>query len=335
MNYHLPASFITRPIVMEDCPSLVELYNTYSRYWTGLDMDSVSELESAYRADGFNLAEDAHLVLTNEGKMVAYAEVWAITKPYVIQYIWACVHPEFTHQGLGSYLLRWIEQRARINISRAPVDARVVIRHSLFHENQPAHHLLANNGYSPVRTFYHMAIAMPAQPEKPLLPGAITIRHIEAGEERAALAVVQESFRDHWGHVDEPLADYYKRFMNFIQSDDGYDPTLWFLAEDGGQNVGVCICRPKTIEDPHKGWVNILGVLRSHRKQGVGLALLYHAFGDFYRRGTLKVGLGVDATNLTGATRLYEKAGMHIARQFNVFEKELRSGKDYTTQNLE
>jgi len=32
----------------------------------------------------------------------------------------------------------------------------------------------------------------------------------------------------------------------------------------------------------------------------------------------------VDAESLTGATRLYERAGMHVAKEWEVWEKELR-----------
>jgi ribosomal protein S18 acetylase RimI-like enzyme len=36
------------------------------------------------------------------------------------------------------------------------------------------------------------------------------------------------------------------------------------------------------------------------------------------------VGLGVDASNQTGATRLYRKAGMNVVSEFVTFDKELR-----------
>ncbi len=39
------------------------------------------------------------------------------------------------------------------------------------------------------------------------------------------------------------------------------------------------------------------------------------------------IGLGVDASNPTGATRLYQGAGMYIASEFITYEKELRAGK--------
>jgi mycothiol synthase len=43
----------------------------------------------------------------------------------------------------------------------------------------------------------------------------------------------------------------------------------------------------------------------------------------------------VDASSLTGATRLYEKAGMRVLRQFDNYEKELRPGRDVSTQAVE
>jgi mycothiol synthase len=67
----------------------------------------------------------------------------------------------------------------------------------------------------------------------------------------------------------------------------------------------------------------MLGVRTPWRKRGIGLALLQHAFTEFHRRGEPHVGLGVDADNPTGATRLYEKAGMQVLTEDIVFEKEL------------
>jgi ribosomal protein S18 acetylase RimI-like enzyme len=75
------------------------------------------------------------------------------------------------------------------------------------------------------------------------------------------------------------------------------------------------------------GWVGRLGVRRPWRKRGLGEALLLHSFNEFYQRGISKVGLGVDASNPTGATRLYQKVGMHVSVEDVVFEKELRSGR--------
>jgi mycothiol synthase len=76
------------------------------------------------------------------------------------------------------------------------------------------------------------------------------------------------------------------------------------------------------------GWIGTLGVRRPWRKRGLGEALLLHSFGEFYKRGTSTIGLGVDAQNPTGATRLYQKVGMYAASEFVTYEKELRAGRE-------
>ena len=54
-----------------------------------------------------------------------------------------------------------------------------------------------------------------------------------------------------------------------------------------------------------------------------------YCFGECYRRGIYT------AQNLTGATRLYERGGMHVSRKYNTYEKELRSGIELSTQILD
>jgi mycothiol synthase len=44
---------------------------------------------------------------------------------------------------------------------------------------------------------------------------------------------------------------------------------------------------------------------------------------EFHRRGESHVGLGVDVQNPSGATRLYERAGMRVINEDVVYEKDL------------
>lgn len=62
--------------------------------------------------------------------------------------------------------------------------------------------------------------------------------------------------------------------------------------------------------------------------------LLRQAYEEFYRLGVYKVMLDVDAQNLTGALRLYERAGMHVAIQTDSYQKELRASEELSTQAL-
>src|SRR6185436_16749941 len=126
----------------------------------------------------------------------------------------------------------------------------------------------------------------------------------------------------------------FAEFRHNLINEPGYDARLWFIAVEGNEIVGVCICRGEDPEDPESGWVNELGVRRAWRKRGLGYALLKHSFAAFYDDGKKRAGLGVDASNLTGALRLYEHAGMYVLRQFNQYEKEFRPGRELAVESL-
>jgi ribosomal protein S18 acetylase RimI-like enzyme len=106
---------------------------------------------------------------------------------------------------------------------------------------------------------------------------------------------------------------------------DSFDPSLWHIAWDGDQIAGYAQTRYRN----GIGWVGNLGVRRPWRKRGLGEALLLHSFNEFYKRGMMRIGLGVDASNPTGATRLYQKVGMQIAVEDIVVEKEYRPGREF------
>ena len=74
---------------------------------------------------------------------------------------------------------------------------------------------------------------------------------------------------------------------------------------------GVSLCDL----DPDEGWVGVLGVRRPWRRRGLARALLYESFREIRERGKPRAKLGVDAANPTGATRLYESAGMRVLNE--------------------
>lgn len=86
--------------------------------------------------------------------------------------------------------------------------------------------------------------------------------------------------------------------------------------------AAVCLCELVA----GRGVVNVFGVRRAYRRQGLELALLRHAFGAFYGRGVREVSLSVDADSTTGAPQLYAHAGMRPVKSFVRYEKELRPG---------
>jgi mycothiol synthase len=104
-----------------------------------------------------------------------------------------------------------------------------------------------------------------------------------------------------------------------------HDPTLWLLARARGRPAGALTGHV----GGDLGWVDYLGVLTACRGRGTGMALLRRSFAAFAGRGVRRVTLNVDAENSTGATVLYERAGMRVINGWDLWERLLgnpRSG---------
>jgi len=213
---------------------------------------------------------------------------------------------------------------------------RFAPRIGIYSQAKDSQKLFKDFGYRYLRRSYRMLIQLESPPLEPVWPEGLSIRTYNPDTDlKAVFLTDQDVFRDHFGFVEEPIETGLARFEHFMTGYKGFDPSLWYLAWDGDDVAGICLCRSHSYDDPDLAYVNVLGVRRRWRKRGLGLAFLHHAFGEFYRRGKRKAGLGVDAENLTGALRLYEKAGMHVHMQFDLYEKELRPGKEISVQSLE
>jgi len=326
--------FTLHPAMLADLPETVALFNTCSRELIGQDEFGLENVRNEWTEPGFNLETDTRIARMADGTIAGYAEFWN-SAPHVSSWIWARVHPQFRGQGIGTALMVWAEERALATLPLAPAQARVAMTSGSISTHQPSIELLTTRGFREVRDSFTMEIALDRSPAAADWPAGITVRPMRPGEERAVYAAIDEAFKDHWGHVEAPFEEGFVRWQHYALNDPDCDTSLWFLAMDGDQIAGASLCWPKTTGDPDKGWISTLGVRRPWRKHGLGLALLRHSFAELYARGRRKAGLGVDATSLTGATRLYEKAGMRPIRRFITFEKELRPGIDLTTQTIE
>jgi mycothiol synthase len=245
------------------------------------------------------------------------------------------VDPDYEGLGIGTWLMHWAEQRALQELPNVPADLRFAPRVGTFREAEKPKKLFDEMGYQYIRSSYHMLIEMEGPVPEPVWPEGITLRTFNLETDAEALYYADtDSFRDHFGFVEQPFEEGFKRFKHFVFDTKDFDPTLLFLAMDGDEIAGFNICQAHSFDDPDKGWVATLGVRRQWRKRGIGLALLRHSFNEFYHRGLRRAGLGVDAQNLTGALRLYENAGMHVEQAFDQYEKELRSGIEISVESL-
>jgi mycothiol synthase len=337
MNTMLPQGFYSRPATMDDLEPTVNMLNTWSKKMLGVESFELTDFGSEWTTPGFELERDTRLVLAPNGEIVGYNEVWDIDDPHVQVYTWARVHPEYSGRGIGSYLMAWAEERGRTALLKAPPQARVILRGHCLSLDQAAAELFSASGFKLNRHSLRMVIELNGTPPEPVWPEGVSVRTLVVGQdEPAALRAVRASFQDHWGYVEHPFEEELDRWKHRMETDEIFDPSLWFLAIAGDRVVGTALNYPYVDDDHDMGWVGTLGVVREWRRKGLGLALLHYSFQEFHRRGKRKVGLGVDAQNLTGATRLYLKAGMHPDpnREWSMFEKELRPGRELRTQSV-
>jgi mycothiol synthase len=314
----LPEGFSARAPVLGDADAVAGLISACLLVDGGEDSATTEEVLDDW--DDVDLATEAVVVFAPDGRVAGYADVVNIA--HVVVSVYGYVHPEYRGRGVGAYLVGWGESWMRDRISQAPEDARVVVKHYASASNGSARRLLEGAGYAPVRGVYTMAIDLEQAPPPPEWPEGLTVRTFAPGQdERATHEAVEDTFRDLWGRPYSP----FERFVKMTEHE-VFDPSLWFLAWDGPEIAGMALCKLVA----GQGWVDVVGVRRPWR--GRGLALLRHAFGEYHRRGIKRVALSVDAESVTGAPRLYSRAGMPVTNNYIVYQRELRPGVDVTVR---
>lgn len=220
------------------------------------------------------------------------------------------VHREQRGCGLGTELVDRSEQRlGSLGVGR--------IHAVTLAPDVDADPLLTGRGYREVRRFWEMTIELGDEPPpEPRLPGGLWIEPFSADTARAFHGSLEEAFEEHWEFQPTPFERWWERQL----AKPDHDPSLWFLVRDG-EDVAAA-----TRNDPERsggGWIGAIGVRPAWRGRGLAKGLLLHSFREFHRRGQRRVGLGVDAENATGATKLYESVGMVVDSEQVVWEKVL------------
>ena len=288
-----------------DAPGIAEIVTAHDAAWHGIsDEFGVEDVLHWWRRvdDG-----DAVVVIDADGRLVGTG---ALTRRGENLAADNFTRPEDRGRGVGSLLLDWAE-------SRAAEKGASAVRVAVAAPDTVARELLVRQGFAPIRSFYRMAIDLDEPPAHAVWPDGFTVATMEPGEERIVHATVQEAFLDHWGFQPRSFEEWLPRA--------DIDPSLCFLVRDrAGTVVAAELC---DAERYGVAWIDVLGVRPGWRRSGLGEALLRHAFGELHGRGRTRVGLGVDAENTTGATRLYERVGMTVAAREDVYEKPLRPAR--------
>jgi ribosomal protein S18 acetylase RimI-like enzyme len=322
MLSRLGPSYAIRPPAETDVQAIIAMMRACDVADTGeADAYDATDIRSEWA--GLDLATAAWVVVAADGALAAYGAV----APHGPSRIFAdgYVHPDHRRRGIGATLIALTEARAAELVATTPPGSRQVLVNNIVATVDDARTLLQSRGYQLTRVYFRMQIALDAPPPAPDWPRAITVRTSDGGPDdlRRAYETIEEGFRDHWGHEPRTFESWQRRTVR-----PDLDSSLWYFAQEGERIAGAALCR---VTEPGQGWIDQLTVLRPWRQRGLALALLRHAFGAFHARGVARIGLGVDGQSLTGAQRLYERAGMRVTMRVGRFDNELRPGVDLAT----
>jgi mycothiol synthase len=329
----LPTGFIGRPVKpVDDLAAVVELCNAAATAEYGVPDVDERLMRERYEIPGFSPERDSLLLLDAAGDAAALGEIYDNEKEHVAPFFYVRVRPDLLDSAVPDHVLDWGAGRAAQNLSRAEAGTRVAVHSSVAAVNAGMIAAHERAGWQLERTSWTMEIDLRERGvPPPEWPEGITVRTADLeGDARAIHAAENDSFSDHYGFLASTFDDWwYFRTRFFVP-----EPDLWFLAMDGTEIAGMALCSSQRIGQPELGWVSTLGVRRAWRRRGLGLAILQHSFRELQKRGKPRAGLGVDAQSLTGATRLYERAGMRVVRESREYELLIRHGRDLRTLAL-
>jgi mycothiol synthase len=297
-----------RPPRDDEFDAMLELMNAHQLAAFGEADYTADDLRTWLTTPYVEIDRDIR-VLERDGRLIGYADADPTREEPPLWWCDVKLDPEVGAAEVVAELVAWLEERAvegRLRVWTSEDDTRIVSAFTAL-------------GFEPVRHSYRMEIDLAGDPREPVFPADVSVRTATAEDHRAVYDAVVEVWQD----TNDPIDETFEEWAHWHVERDSYDPALWFLALAGDELAGFSICRTDPV-DPQAGYVNLLGVRRAWRRQGLGEALLLRSFAAFRQRGLTRGTLGVDASSVTGATRLYERAGMRVYRDTVFLERAVR-----------
>jgi len=310
----IPVGYLLRHPSPGDAPAVQAILDAAESADTGEPRRHENDVGTEWRSPQCHVDTDWWVAVADHEDMAGVAWVWPQTAGEVTADHY--VHPDHRGRGLGETLLDTIEARAAELPAHTPEGAP---RHLVvWCEDSDAerHASLERRGFLEVRQYYEMAIDLRDGLAVPSWPSGIVARGFRPGvDDHAVHEADVEAFAEH--HLYE--ARDFDEWRLFHSDALDADVTLWWLAWDAAELAGFVI----PFEGVLGAMIDDLAVRTTWRGRGIGRALLLAAFATLRERGRTVARLTVDAQNVTNAVRVYEAAGMHVSRRFDVMERPL------------
>ena len=157
-------NLLARSPKMEDLVTITELIRACDVDEYGLADSTMEDLVTNWYQPGFNPATDAWVIVTSKGQAVGFTCVWH--RDYEQIFTFVCVHPEYRGRGIGTLLLRLVEERARQHGRSARAGARVTLWGTVSRLNEQAKRLFEREGYTAIRKILRIEVGANDSREK-------------------------------------------------------------------------------------------------------------------------------------------------------------------------
>jgi mycothiol synthase len=229
------------------------------------------------------------------------------------------VHPQYRGRGLGSFILEWMEARAREMVSGVNDGRPTVLRIEFYDRGDDAVALFEQHGFRFAFAEDEMRRDLSMAMQESQLPKGMEAVAWSPRRASQFFDVYQDAFRERPGFPHWSEEVWRHNFTAYL----GFRPDLSLLLLHRVEAVAFALCHVETegSENPGGvGWIVQMGVRSAWRGRGLGSALLKEVMRRFQDEGLRWAALDVNIDN-ERALRLYQRLGFERVRTRTVYKK--------------
>jgi mycothiol synthase len=311
----LPEGLTARPLTAEDVAAVAALLVAAEQIDDTGEYPDAEDLTEWWTGWGMDFGRDGVAVTDGSGLVVAFAAAMAPRnfRGTFTVYLEGRVRPDQRGKGIGRALLDWqLVRGAEIHAERhpeAPGKLTVPVPEAM----TSLASLVEDAGLTGERWYRQMQRPLTDLPEPRVTPGVDLVPFTWDRDDEIRRAH-NAAFTEHHGSAERDAAAWQAMFTG----QRAFRPELSVLAVEGGAVLGYVLayvyeadCAATGVRETHPGQI---GVLPPARGRGLASALIAAALRTGAENDCERAGLEVDADNVTGALRLYEKLGFATTR---------------------
>jgi mycothiol synthase len=218
------------------------------------------------------------------------------------------VHPQYRRQGIGTFLMQWMQEQASILLAEPPSDLPHILSIPTESLTADAERLYQQYHFEQVFGEKVMRFDLRSPLPEFHLPESLSCETWADGRAALFFEAYQASFRERPGFPGWST----EQWIEWATDDETFQPDKSFLVRDNTFPVGFILCS--------ENYVAQIGVRPEYRQQGIATALLSATLSLLQNGGQTEALLTVAENNPT-ATGVYLKFGFEIIGRRARFEK--------------